>query len=345
MPEIYWSCLSSKTDVIDPKNLTSFTEAGIDKIHCDISSNKKTIDVDDIRSIRQTISFPLDLHLAVDNWIDVILEIRDLLQKDDCLSVQAEMLEKGDFKKFRELVASSDCELGLAVMPNFYSDDCIKQELNNFSRCTVMAVTPGVAGMSFDYEAVRCINFVRDNYHECHICLDGGVNEKTVRLVSNLGVDSVVSGSFLSSFATPSDAINLISKNLTAKNGRTPKVGDLIDHAIPLLEVESTDRLQMVLHKITSGGLGMISVKDKKGIAIGIISDGDVRRTLYNDMVKPQLTAKDIVNDSPLCFSTNDEIGKLLELFCLDVRFDRPLVKTGGGYKVLPLNVVLEKLL
>ena len=57
--------------------------------------------------------------------------------------------------------------------------------------------------------------------------------------------------------------------------------------------------LKEVIIEITSRRLGATAVTDEQGLLLGIITDGDLRRMLEKEGMRPGLTAKDIMTTSP----------------------------------------------
>jgi len=58
------------------------------------------------------------------------------------------------------------------------------------------------------------------------------------------------------------------------------------------------DRMKDVVHSITQGGEGVGIVLDEDKI-VGVISDGDIRRSMENERIFFTLTAKDIMSTNP----------------------------------------------
>lgn len=345
MPQIFWSCLAAKQKELDLTHVKDVLAAGVDRIHCDVSDHDRTIDLEDILLLLDETDVPLDIHLATQSWEVYVETLQGKLRQGDCLSVQADMLQEHNIADFQERMKGSKADSGLAVMSDFMQDEGICRAMAKATHCTVMAVTPGVTGMSFNYEVIRSINFIRDNYPNCLISLDGGVNEKTIRLIAQLGVDSVISGSFISNFSDPNDGVSLINTALRVRANGAAKISKLSDAFIELPQLRATDALQKVVHEITDGGVGMVSICNENGQDIGIISDGDIRRFISKEVSIDGVTAQQVCNLFPLIFNPDDELRRVFELFLLDFRFDRILVWQNGRIHLLGLNSVVESVL
>ena len=76
------------------------------------------------------------------------------------------------------------------------------------------------------------------------------------------------------------------------------KVREVMTSEFPI--VDPDDDLVAVLTKSTEGRLGMVVVKDKGGNLLGVISDGDVRRTIQRKKEPHLLKAKDMMSPNPI---------------------------------------------
>lgn len=70
----------------------------------------------------------------------------------------------------------------------------------------VLAVTPGPSNQSFNKKALPLIRFLRKNFPNATISVDGGMNEETARLVKKAGADAIVSASYIWNSENPADA-------------------------------------------------------------------------------------------------------------------------------------------
>jgi len=65
----------------------------------------------------------------------------------------------------------------------------------------------------------------------------------------------------------------------------------------PTVDVEQP--LREVVPHMTSGGLGMVAVRDREKTRLGIITDGDVRRTVQRGNGWPELKAGEVMSSPP----------------------------------------------
>lgn len=78
-------------------------------------------------------------------------------------------------------------------------------------------------------------------------------------------------------------------------------------------KVIANEKIKDVIHEISSKRLGAAVVCEKKKI-LGIITDGDLRRMLQNQIDFSKLSAKDIMNSSPKTISSSALAVDALEL-------------------------------
>ena len=110
------------------------------------------------------------------------------------------MKYKKDIKELIEIIHDSGCACGISINPN--SDvEVLKPFLKDLDVVLVMSVYPGFGGQSFIESSVEKIAKLREmideKCYECFIEVDGGINDKTAKLVKEAGADILVSGSYL----------------------------------------------------------------------------------------------------------------------------------------------------
>ncbi len=82
--------------------------------------------------------------------------------------------------------------------------------LGIFGAVQILAVSPGLAGQSFDERVLEKIKFLKKNYPDVIVEVDGGINDKTARLVKEAGADVVVSASYIFSNPDPAGAYRIL---------------------------------------------------------------------------------------------------------------------------------------
>ena len=91
---------------------------------------------------------------------------------------------------------SKDCEIGLAINPETPVED-IASYLNEFKFVQILAVPPGKSGQKLDERVLEKIKFLKQNYPDVIIEVDGGINLETAKLCKDAGADIIVVGSYI----------------------------------------------------------------------------------------------------------------------------------------------------
>ncbi len=101
-------------------------------------------------------------------------------------------------------------EAMLSLSPKTSIND--KQELiSSFKEFQVLSVNPGFAGQEFDDESIVKIESLRKLFPDAIIEVDGGVNEKTARLINSAGADIIVSASYIFNSENPEKAFRRLT--------------------------------------------------------------------------------------------------------------------------------------
>jgi arabinose-5-phosphate isomerase len=77
------------------------------------------------------------------------------------------------------------------------------------------------------------------------------------------------------------------------------KVEELMHRGNAIPKVLASTPMPEVIYEMSRKGLGMTAVTDKKGILLGVISDGDLRRLLQRSMDPLKLTAREVMTQTP----------------------------------------------
>ena len=85
----------------------------------------------------------------------------------------------------------------------------------------------------------------------------------------------------------------------------TLRVSDVMRSGDALAVVNAADPLHSALFKITKAGAGAACLVDDSGRLVGLITDGDVRRAMLNDVSLLQRAAAEIMNPEPMVIVGN----------------------------------------
>lgn len=113
-------------------------------------------------------------------------------------------------------IHSLNIKAGISIKPGT-DVEAIKPYLNKIDLVLVMSVEPGFGGQSFmenSLPKIKLLNELREqNNFNYLISVDGGINDKTIKLVSEAGVDIAVVGSYLFKQANKEEEIEKLSLN------------------------------------------------------------------------------------------------------------------------------------
>ena len=97
------------------------------------------------------------------------------------------------------------CEIGLAINPDTSAKKLVPY-LNQIKFVQILAVDPGLSGQKFQLQVLDKIKFLKSNYPDAIIEIDGGINLETAKLCKEAGADILVSGSYIWSSSNPKEA-------------------------------------------------------------------------------------------------------------------------------------------
>lgn len=187
--------------------------------------------------------------------------------------------------------------------------EIIKQYIDKLDFVLIMCTIPGISGQSFNYDNIERIARIRKEYPDMAIHVDGGIGEEISALMSHLNVDVVVSGSYLAGAQNEQLAerickIRYSNTSVTAKEVMLPmKVLTVID---------INDSFEQVVYALNEDKISTVVVNcNNKGI--GIITDGDIRRTILKYGHQSfELKAGSMANTNPITVPVNYPISNLI---------------------------------
>ncbi|MCY0897707.1 MAG: ribulose-phosphate 3-epimerase [Firmicutes bacterium] len=161
-----------------------------------------------VEAIRKTSELPLDVHMMVEEPDRYLSEFRQA--GADMMSVHVETcphLER-TIDQIHQLGALAGVALNPATPVELLVD--IFDEVDYV---LVMSVNPGFGGQAFwprAAEKIRRVKAMRGDRDRPLIEVDGGINETTVRVVREAGVDIVVAGSYVFQAADPGERVKIL---------------------------------------------------------------------------------------------------------------------------------------
>ena len=145
-----------------------------------------------ISSIRKHSNLVFDVHLMVENPDRFIKDMVDA--GADVITVHTEATKH--LNRTIQLIKSYGKKVGVALNPSTPLD-VIKYDLKDIDMVLIMTVNPGFGGQAFIEGMLQKIRDLRSIDSNIDIQVDGGINDKTSKLVKEAGANILVAGSYL----------------------------------------------------------------------------------------------------------------------------------------------------
>ena len=281
-------------------NLNSYH---VDVIHVDCK-NRFSI-FDDIKTIRENSTLPIDLHIITENpeaYYPGIIEYNI-----DYVTFQYEDLKE----KNLTIPSEYKGKLGIGITTST-NISVFENYKDSFDFILMMATIPGESGGKFDKSNFTKIREFSQLYPEKKIHVDGGVNAEVSFILRNMGVYLSVSGSYLfNSVSIGSALLNL-------------KLNEIESHFLVKDFMQKTDSspiinskdltLESLLLTFKNGALGFAIINDENDKFAGIIGNADLRNGLLkhvNDL--NSLNMRELINPNPLVINENINVHEMLQ--------------------------------
>ncbi|MDK2820428.1 MAG: ribulose-phosphate 3-epimerase [Clostridia bacterium] len=318
IPKISYSLLAScGQNKKFKETLVALSNIGIDLIHYDVSENEKTLSLDDLSLIYQYTDLPFEVHLSVKNPEMYISKVN--MRKKDYFCIHVE--NKYNLSQLKELKQKLGCNFGLAINVDT-PVDALFYAVPEIDYVLFMAAEPGVSGGTFNENVVEKIQQFKQRYPHTKIHVDGGINNLSAALLREVGIDVLVSGSYILKDNNYSKQVaKLVGQNLNLPLRAIMRCGD----ELPKVLDESS--VNEVAFEIDTKRIGCTCVVNKKNQFLGLITDTDIRKFLINRIDLTNLQARDIMNPRPYIANPDKTLISVL----------RKLEQKGLSFTVVPV--------
>lgn len=210
--QISASFLSIKENLSD--NIKKLDSSNIDYLHLDIMDNlfvpNKTWSFEEARKLLLNTTKPKDVHLMVKDvrkYVDAYALIKPAF-----ITFHVEAVK--DTLETINYIKSKKIKVGLSIKPNT-SVEQIVPYLPYVDLVLVMSVEPGFGGQAFLNSATDKLAELKkiraEKKYNYVIEVDGGINDKTIKLVSD--ADIVVVGSYITNSTNYNEQIASLAVN------------------------------------------------------------------------------------------------------------------------------------
>ncbi len=187
-----------------------------DFLHCDIMNEnfvkKNTFDYNVVKTINSASAIMLDCHLMVDEPANSVSKYIDAGANIVTVHYEA-FYDKNTLAEVLRYIRSRNTLAGISLKPATPFKE-IRAFAYNADVVLVMGVEPGASYQETSeetYKKVAEINkFKKDNNLNFKIEFDGGVNEKNAQKLRELGVDILVSGSYVFTAKDREEAVRFL---------------------------------------------------------------------------------------------------------------------------------------
>ncbi len=180
------------------KEIKAVEKAGADMIHLDIMDGHFVPNIsfgpDIVSYVKKASSLPLDVHLMITNpeqYIDKFIQAGANYLSFHCETAY-------HINRLVHKIKEKGVKAGIALNPAT-SLNVLDYILDDLDFVLIMSVNPGFGGQEYIKHSTEKINnlFINQQMNDIEIEIDGGINDKTGKLVRQAGANILVAGSYI----------------------------------------------------------------------------------------------------------------------------------------------------
>ena len=182
------------------EKISDFMKVENNWIHFDVMDGKfvesKTFKYDVVDEVNKYCNLFKDVHLMTYNPGEFLQEYNKAGTNQ--ITFHYESVNKNKIKDLIKEVKQLGMKVGLSIKPSTSVEE-IEQYLSELDLVLVMSVEPGKGGQKFIEDSLKKIQWLKErkNRYSYLISVDGGINDKTSKLVKEAGADVIVVGTYL----------------------------------------------------------------------------------------------------------------------------------------------------
>ena len=169
--------------------------------HCDVMDGiwceRKAMSMDQYIHLMKTAKHPVDVHLMINrpDLRKVNTYISVAAGPPRSLSIHAEIFTARTIVNLLRAIKTAKAQAGIVIDLPTDIATIDKKILNTADVITIMSVKAGKSGQTFNDAAIQKIKYIRENYPNKCLVVDGGVDQSIAQTLKNLGVSTAVMGS------------------------------------------------------------------------------------------------------------------------------------------------------